>query len=66
MPRSHISNAEKPASSIKLDFSVLRAVHGKAITVGELVAHGVQLSRLEHLEGVLSNLQTHFVWAVRT
>ena len=38
MPGSHISNAEKPASSIKLDFSVLRAVHGKAITVGELVA----------------------------
>ena len=34
----YLSNAEKPASSIKLDFSVLRAVHGKTITVGELVA----------------------------
>lgn len=51
-----LSNAEKPSSSIKLDFSVLRAVHGKAITVGELVAHGVQLSRFEHIEAVLSKL----------
>lgn len=63
----YLSNAEKPASSIKLDFSVLRAVHGKTITVGELVAHGVQLSRLEHLESVLSNLLgTGFLQALRT
>jgi hypothetical protein len=51
-----LTNAEKPASSMKLDFSLLRAVHGKAITIGELVAHGVQLSRLEHIDAVLSNL----------
>jgi hypothetical protein len=52
----YLSNAEKPASSLKLDFSLLRAVHGKTITVGELVAHGVPLSRLEHIENVLSSL----------
>lgn len=52
----YLTNAEKPASSLKLDFSVLRAVHGKSITVGELVAHGVQLSRLEHIETALSGL----------
>lgn len=52
----YLSNAEKTASLLKLDFSVLRAVHGKAITVGELVAHGVQLSRLEHIESALSGL----------
>jgi hypothetical protein len=51
-----LSNAEKPASSLKLDFSVLRAVHGKAITVGELVAHAVPLSRLEHIESALSSV----------
>lgn len=63
----YLSNAEKPASSIKLDFSVLRAVHGKTITVGELVAHGVQLSRLEHLEAIVSNLVgTGFLQALRT
>ena len=63
----YLSNAEKPASSIKLDFSVLRAVHGKTITVGELVAHGVQLSRLDHLEAVLSNLLgTGFLQGLRT
>ncbi len=52
----YLTNAEKPAASVKLDFSLLRAVHGKTITVGELVAHSVQLSRLEHIETVLSGL----------
>jgi hypothetical protein len=62
-----LSNAEKPASSLKLDFSVLRAVHGKAITVGELVAHAVPLSRLEHIESALSSVVgTGFLQALRT
>jgi hypothetical protein len=52
----YLTNAEKPASSLKLDFSLLRAVHGRTITVGELVAHSVRLSRLEHIETVLSGL----------
>lgn len=63
----YLSNAEKPASSIRLDFSVLRAVHGKRITVGELVAHSVQLSRLEHIESIFSSLiGTGFLLALRT
>jgi hypothetical protein len=63
----YLTNAEKPASSFKLDFSVLRAVHGKTITVGELVAHSVQLSRLEHIEVALSSLLgTSFLRALRT
>lgn len=63
----YLSNAEKPASSLKLDFSVLRAVHGKAITVGELVAHGVPLSRLDHIENTLTSLiGTGFLQALRT
>ena len=63
----YLTNAEKPASSLKLDFSVLRAVHGKAITVGELVAHGVQLSRLEHIEAALSSLLgKNFLQELRT
>jgi hypothetical protein len=62
-----LTNAEKPASSLKLDFSLLRAVHGKAVTVGELVAHGVQLSRLEHIDAVLSSLiGKGFLEALRT
>lgn len=62
-----LTNAEKPASSLKLDFSVLRAVHGKAITVGELVAHGVSLSRLEHVDGALSSLLgVGFLQSLRT
>lgn len=63
----YLTNAEKPASSLKLDFSLLRAVHGKAVTVGELVAHGVQLSRLEHIEAVFSSLLGKgFLQALRT
>jgi hypothetical protein len=62
-----LTNAERPASSLKLDFSLLRAVHGKAVTVGELVAHGVQLSRLEHIEAILSSLLGRgFLDALRT
>jgi len=52
----YLSNAEKPASSVKLDFSLLRAVHGKAVTVGEIVSHGVPLSSLKHIESVFSGL----------
>lgn len=63
----YLSNAEKPAASLKVDFTVLRAVHGKAVTVGELVAHGVQLNRLEQIEAVLSNLLgKSFLDALRT
>ncbi len=62
-----LSNAEKPASSIKLDFSVVRAVHGKVITVGELVAHSVKLSSLEHIDAIFSNLLgVNFLNALRT
>lgn len=52
----YITNAERPASSIKLDFAVVRAIHGKAVTVGELVGHSVPLSRLEHIESSMSSL----------
>lgn len=63
----YLSNSEKSASSLKLDFSLLRAVHGKTITVGELVAHSVQLSRLEHIESVLSDLLAkRFLDSLRT
>lgn len=63
----YLSNAERPASSLKLDFSILRAVHGKAITVGELVAHGIPLSRLDHVEKAITCLiGTGFLQALRT
>jgi len=52
----YLTNSEKSAASIKIDFAVLRAVHGKQITVGELIGHTLPMSRLDHIEGVLSNL----------
>lgn len=52
----YISHAEKTASGLKLDFAVVRAVHGKAVTIGELIGHSVSLSRLEHIESVMTGL----------
>lgn len=41
----YLTNAERPASSLKLDFTVVRAIHGKAVAVGELVAHSIPLAQ---------------------
>ncbi|HUG37504.1 MAG TPA: hypothetical protein VML54_11170, partial [Candidatus Limnocylindrales bacterium] len=51
-----VSNADRPASNMRLDFSMIRAVHGKSVTIGELVAHAIPLSRLEHIEAAISSL----------
>lgn len=61
-----IGRAENLPSVLKLDFSILRAIHGKAITMGEFIAHGVQLSRLEHIEQAISIfLETSFLGAIK-
>jgi hypothetical protein len=52
----YLSNAEKAASTVKLDYSLMRAVHGRQITIGELVAHSVPISRIEHIDAALSTL----------
>ena len=52
----YITNAERLASSVKLDFAVVKAIHGKAVTVGDLVGHAVPLSRLDHIESSMSGL----------
>lgn len=52
----YLTNAERLASSIKFDLMVIRAIHGKAVTVGEIVAHSVPLSRLDHIESSMSHL----------
>ncbi len=63
----YLANAEKAASTIKPDFSIIRAVHGRRITIGELVAHSVPISRLEHIDGALSSLLgTSFLTKLRS
>ena len=52
----YLANAERLASSFKLDYSVLRALHGKSVSIGELVAHNIPLSRLDHVDSALSAL----------
>jgi len=63
----YLSNAERPASALKLDFTLLRAVHGKTVTIGDLVGHGVPLSRLEHIDSTMSSLLGRpFIAGLRT
>jgi|SRR5918992_4973702 hypothetical protein len=52
----YLSNAERLTSSLKLDFTLIRAIHGKVVTVGELVGHSVPLSRLDHIEAAMTGL----------
>ena len=60
-----LSNAE--ATGQKIDFSILRAIHGKTITVGEMVAHSVSISSFEHINKWLGIfLGKDFVVALRT
>lgn len=60
-------NAERLASSIKFDFQTIKALHGKAITIGELISHGIPLSRLEHIDGAMTALlDSDFLKTLRT
>ncbi|EZP45590.1 lysozyme inhibitor LprI family protein [Delftia sp. RIT313] len=52
----YLANAEKAASTLKPDFSIIRAVHGRRITIGELIAHSIPISRLEHIDSTLTSL----------
>jgi uncharacterized protein YecT (DUF1311 family) len=52
----YLTNSERLASSFRLDYSVLRALHGKSVSIGELVAHSIPLSRLDHVDSALSSL----------
>jgi Protein of unknown function (DUF1311). len=49
-----LSNAENLRDTVKFDFTVLRAIHGKSVTVGDFVSHCVALSSLEHINTTLS------------
>ena len=52
----YVTNAERLASTVKLDFALVRAVHGKDVTVGELVGHSIPLSRLDQIDSSISSL----------
>jgi Lysozyme inhibitor LprI len=52
----YLSNAERLIASLKLDFTFVKALHGKSVTVGELVGHNIPLSRLDHIEAAMTTL----------
>lgn len=45
----YFTNGGEIAKSFRLEFAHLRAVHGGGVTVGELIAHNVQVSSLEQV-----------------
>lgn len=53
---SFLENIEKSATPMKIDFAVLKAIHGKQITIGEFFAHLLPFSRLEHIESAFTGL----------
>ncbi|MEO6293573.1 MAG: lysozyme inhibitor LprI family protein [Burkholderiaceae bacterium] len=52
----YLANAEKVVATVKLDFSLMRAVHGRHVTIGEIIGHSVPISRFEHIEATFSSL----------
>ncbi len=51
-----ISNAASLVQStgLKFDYAITRALHGKQITLGELVAHSVSTNRISDIAGAIS------------
>jgi hypothetical protein len=53
---AHLDNAEKLFANIKIDYHSIKALHGREITIGDLVAHQVPINRLENIQSHLSML----------
>jgi len=51
-----LSNVSKLAASIKLDIAMFRDIHKKRLTIGELIAHGISISRYEQLDSAASEV----------
>lgn len=51
-----VNNVKLDELPLKVDHTLLFALHGRRITVGELVAHAVQLSSLEAINKTMSQL----------
>ncbi len=51
-----VSNAASlvQVSGLKFDYAITRALHGKQITLGELVAHSVSTNRISDVAGAIS------------
>lgn len=51
-----LNNAEAITNTFQSDFSILRAIHGKVITVGEFIAHGVRISNLGDISSAITKI----------
>jgi uncharacterized protein YecT (DUF1311 family) len=48
--------AEPLARHIKFDYAMIKSLEGRAVTVGDIVAHSLSLNRLEQIDFAFSNL----------
>jgi hypothetical protein len=63
----YINNFRVDESSLRIGYDLLVAVHGKRVTIGELVAHSVRLNNLEAINKTMSHLlQTEFLDVVKS
>lgn len=53
---SYKDNAEKLMHGKKLDFANLTKLNSKNFTIGDIVAASVQISRFEHVMGIMDNI----------
>lgn len=52
----YLSNAESLVSKGQFGFEVVKALHGKALTVGDVIAHSISISSLSHIDSHMSSL----------
>jgi uncharacterized protein YecT (DUF1311 family) len=51
-----MNRARSLAARHKFDFEVVKALHGKRVTIGELIAHGMSANRLDDISAQMSEL----------
>ena len=51
-----LSNAESLVKKDKFDYDALKNMHGKVVTIGEIVAHQIQVSAISHTIANISTL----------
>lgn len=52
----YVERAAKLSIGLKFDFAIASSLHGRVVTLGQLIAHSVSLSRLESIVDVLGTL----------
>ncbi len=52
----YLSNARELMQSSNLKFDVIKALHGKSLTIGDIISHSISISRLEHISSIMDTI----------